>query len=133
MKFTRLYDRFFIYFHEIVIFCTNFLFYCPLRLFYLMFCLFLINVHQNNVRSDFYNPAPRNKHFKLPSHAAHPLCRSRHNQRLDASVALVKIQIPHISQALAVIYVDDLFPRQNRKNAYTPPFASSKKYMRLFS
>ena len=103
------------YFHEIVIFCTNFLFYCPLRLFYLMFCLFLINVHKNNVRSDFYNPAPRNKHFKLPSHAAHPLCRSRHNQRLDASVALVKIQIPHISQALTVIYVDDLFPRQIAK------------------
>ena len=48
MKFTRLYDRFFIYFHEIVIFCTNFLFYCPLRLFYLACHKRPISVNQIN-------------------------------------------------------------------------------------
>ena len=132
MKFTRLYDQFFIYFHEIFIFCINFLFYCPLRLFYLMFCLFLINVHQNNVRSDFYNLAPRNKQFKLPAHTAHPLCRPWDNQRLDASVALVKIQIPHISQTLAVIYIDDLFPRQIAKTHILPARLFPRKSICVF-
>ena len=98
-----------------------------------MFCFFLINVHQNDVWSDFHNLAPRNKQFKFPAHTAHPLCRSRHNQRLDASVALVKIQIPHVSQALAVIYIDDLFPRQIAKRIYFPPVCFlGKVYASLF-
>ncbi len=99
-------------FTKLSFFAQTFCFIVPFAYFTLCFASFSSMSTRIMSGPIFYNPAPRNKHFKLPSHAAHPLCRSRHNQRLDASVALVKIQIPHISQALAVIYVDDLFPRQ---------------------
>lgn len=65
-----------------------------------------IDINQNDIRTDFYNLAPGNTDLKLSAHAAQPFSRSRDDQRLDASVALVKFQVPDIAETFTIRNVD---------------------------
>lgn len=73
-----------------------------------MTALLLINIHQNDIRPDLYDLTPGNEQLELPADTAKPFPRSRHDQRADTTVTLIKLQIPDIPQTSAIGDIDDL-------------------------
>ncbi len=95
-----------------------------------MSAFFLLNLYQNDIRSDFNYFIPWNKNLKFPGHTAKPFSGPGYYQGPDSPVALVKLQIPDIPKAFAVCDVDDFLPCQIAKTNIFFPSVSLKKYMR---
>ena len=82
----------------------------PVNGFLQFVCRFLfIHIYKDNFRPDFYDIAPGDKQLIFPAEDSKKMSRPRQDQRTNAPILFIDIQIYHISEAFAVFHINDVF------------------------